>query len=304
VDNLTHTLAGWALAQAGLRHRAPRATATLILGANLPDLDVLSYVVGSNTDALGFRRGWTHGVLAMVVLPLVLTAVMGLFRGPGTGVRGPVLDRRLLVVAAIGVWSHPLLDLVNTYGVRLLMPFSGRWFYGDALFIVDPWLMLLLGAGILGARLARGGRPARVALLVAAGYAVAMGGAGRLAARRAERAAGGGALRTLASPTFAVPTRWRILRELPEGYETGRLTLGGGPYRPVNRYRHDPGAAAVQSAVTQPAARRFLGWSRFPYFQPEAGGLRIVDLRYGTPESPGWASVLLPGSGALRGTRQ
>jgi len=33
---------------------------------------------------------------------------------------------------------HPTLDWLNTYGMRWLMPFSGRWFYGDAVFIVDP----------------------------------------------------------------------------------------------------------------------------------------------------------------------
>ena len=44
--------------------------------------------------------------------------------------------------------SHVALDLLNNYGVRLLMPFSNRWFYGDAVFIIDPWLWLTLGAGI------------------------------------------------------------------------------------------------------------------------------------------------------------
>jgi len=38
---------------------------------------------------------------------------------------------------------------MNTYGVRLLMPFDGRWFYGDALFIVDPWIWLALGGALL-----------------------------------------------------------------------------------------------------------------------------------------------------------
>jgi inner membrane protein len=37
---------------------------------------------------------------------------------------------------------------VNNYGIRLLMPFDGRWFYGDALFIVDPWLWLILGGAV------------------------------------------------------------------------------------------------------------------------------------------------------------
>jgi inner membrane protein len=41
--------------------------------------------------------------------------------------------------------SHPLLDWTNSYGVRPLLPWDGRWFYGDLLFIVDPWVWLLLG---------------------------------------------------------------------------------------------------------------------------------------------------------------
>ena len=45
--------------------------------------------------------------------------------------------------------SHPFLDWLNNYGVRLLMPFSDRWFYGDTLFIVDPWLWLILGGGVM-----------------------------------------------------------------------------------------------------------------------------------------------------------
>ena len=45
---------------------------------------------------------------------------------------------------------------MNTYGIRLLAPFSMQWFYGDALFIIDPWLWLLLGAATFVARERRG----------------------------------------------------------------------------------------------------------------------------------------------------
>jgi len=41
---------------------------------------------------------------------------------------------------------------MNTYGIRLLMPFDERWFYGDTLFIIDPWIWLVLAAGVLLAR--------------------------------------------------------------------------------------------------------------------------------------------------------
>jgi inner membrane protein len=51
--------------------------------------------------------------------------------------------------------------------VRFLYPFDRRWFYGDTLFIVDPWVWLLLGAGV--ALSARIGAPNRT---VIAGWAV------------------------------------------------------------------------------------------------------------------------------------
>jgi inner membrane protein len=138
MDPLAHTLAGAALGELGLARRTPLARTTLIIGANLPDVDAFAKLVSEEAER-SFRRGWTHGVLAMVVLPLLLTAVMRLFDRR-------VAPKALLPVACIGIWSHPLLDWLNTYGIRLLMPFDGTWFYGDALFIVDPILWLAMGA--------------------------------------------------------------------------------------------------------------------------------------------------------------
>lgn len=62
----------------------------------------------------------------------------------------------ILLLAVLGVLTHPALDWMNTYGIRLLAPFSMQWFYGDALFIIDPWLWLLLGAATFVARERRG----------------------------------------------------------------------------------------------------------------------------------------------------
>ncbi|HJS48053.1 MAG TPA: metal-dependent hydrolase, partial [Gemmatimonadales bacterium] len=150
MDNLCHTLAGAALARAGLGRRTALGTAALVLGANLPDLDVVSVFLGRTSD-LAFRRGWTHGVLAMAAWPFVLTTLLlawDRWRRRSRPGRAPVVPSALLLASVIGVLSHPLLDLLNTYGVRVLMPFSEQWYYGDTLFIVDPWAWLLLGAGL------------------------------------------------------------------------------------------------------------------------------------------------------------
>lgn len=150
MDNLAHTLAGLTLAEAGLGRRSARATLTLAIAANLPDIDGLA-MLGGTDFALWFRRGWTHGAPALVLLPIVLTAVMLLpdARRPREQRANPKV---LLALAYLGVLTHPVLDWMNTYGVRLLMPFDGRWFYGDALLIVDPWLWLLGAAAVVVGR--------------------------------------------------------------------------------------------------------------------------------------------------------
>ena len=134
VDNLCHSLVGAALSGAGLRRRTGLATATMIIGANLPDVDVLVYVFGrGGASGLAFRRGWTHGVLAMVVLPFVLAGIMTWVgraldarreRRKRARSRQPVVPSQLVIISAFSIWSHPLFDLLNTNGLRLLMPFS------------------------------------------------------------------------------------------------------------------------------------------------------------------------------------
>lgn len=104
--------------------------------------------------SLYFRRGWTHGPIALAVLPLLLAAAMFAFdrcaraRGKRPAARAPVHFGWLVGLAYIGTLSHPLMDFLNTYGIRCLMPFSERWFYGDALFIIDLWLWGVLAVGV------------------------------------------------------------------------------------------------------------------------------------------------------------
>jgi len=148
LDPLAHTLVGAALARTRLARAVPFATATLVAAANLPDVDVLAYVAGEDA-ALGFRRGPTHGPLGLLLLPPLLVALVALATRRRRRQRGEAFPARtLLALAYLGALTHPLLDFLNVYGVRLLSPFSNRWYYGDALFIVDPWFWLILGAAV------------------------------------------------------------------------------------------------------------------------------------------------------------
>ncbi len=147
MDPLTHTCVGAGLSAAGLRRTTALATPTLILAANAPDIDIFTSF-GAPYLSLELRRGLTHGVPALLVLPVLVTAlVLGWDRWIRRRRRPDAEPTRALplwALATLGVWTHPALDWLNTYGMRWFLPFDGRWSYGDAVFIMDPWLWLLL----------------------------------------------------------------------------------------------------------------------------------------------------------------
>jgi inner membrane protein len=306
MDNVCHTLVGAALAQAGLKRRTALGAATLMIGANFPDIDVIAVPLGHSVD---FRRGWTHGVLAVVVLPFLLTAIMlawdrwvaapraarhGIARARGA------IPRELLLLSMIAIVTHPLLDWMNEYGMRWLMPFSGRWFYGDTLFIVDPWLWAMLGVGVALSRRS-GTRAARIALAGSGVYIAVMivlAIASRGVTRRALVTQGFAPDRRLmVSSGFANPFRRRVLLDDGGRYHYGVLSLGSGSRLAIERVIETNAStpAAAQAAGT-PEGRRFLVWARFPFYvveeRTEGILVRIADARYSLGRRAGdWASV-------------
>ncbi len=181
MDNLTHSLVGALIGQAGLKRKTGLAMPALIIGANLPDVDAACFFWLDGVEHLGFRRGITHGPPALVLLPLILAGLLWTFdrwqasRGKRPENRLPVNFQWLFLLGFIGCLTHPALDWLNVYGIRLLEPFSSEWFYGDTLFIIDVWLWALMGFTTWFSlrREKRGGewrRPARIALSLALAY--------------------------------------------------------------------------------------------------------------------------------------
>jgi inner membrane protein len=309
MDNLTHTLAGAALGEAGLKRLSSLGMAALMIGANLPDIDALAIPAG---EGLTFRRGWTHGPVALVVLPVVLT--VGLIgwdrwqarRGNRPVGRPPVRPAHLLLLSSLGVLSHPFLDWLNTYGIRLLMPFSDRWFYGDSIFIIDPWIWLALGTGVLLSR-RRGDshevpvpRPARLALAAVTAYIglMLMGtrDAHDAAMRHMRAAEQREPLRVMAGPVPLNPLRRQLIYDMGEHYRFGvvdwvpsrTVTLEPGVL-PTNL-----GHPAVRRSASHQDVQGFLYWSRFPFFTVEERAdllrVRAGDARF-SRRPGGWAGV-------------
>lgn len=305
MDNVCHSLLGAALGKAGLARRTPLGMTTLVVANNLPDVDVA--VFATDTLAMSFRRGWTHGVPAQLLLPIVLTAIVvvcdRLFRRHATE---RVKAGQILLLSYVGVLLHVFLDFLNSYGVRLLMPFSERWFYGDALYIVDPIMYVTLGLGWwLAARREKKGKPhpfkpARIGLAVAAIYIVTMLGSNVIARREVRqgltRAGRPENTRFMVTPVFANPFEREVIVDIGDRYEKGMLW-----FRPLPHFRPAGfgvptglDAPAVQPLLQLPRARAFLRWSRFPFVQatPQEG-VWLNDYRYASAGPYGWAAQRL-----------
>ena len=316
MDNLSHTLVGAALGLTGLRRKTGLGLATLMIAANLPDIDALGLLFGEN---LAWRRGWTHGPIALVILPLLLAPAMVLFDRWQTNHnrrpvgRLPVRAGWVLALAYIGILSHPLLDYLNTYGIRFLMPFSQRWFYGDTLFIIDLWMWIALGAGTwLSLRRKRqghanAGRPALIALLLVTGYGAAMAAAGRAAEHYVNRtlaAQGQQPTRVLASPGPINPFRRRILFEVGDSYGFGNFRWLPSPELTIEPglVRTNMGDPAIEAARRYKPVADFLYWSRYPFARirhlPEGTEIVIGDARYSSQPGSGTFNVrtLIPGT--------
>ena len=290
MDNLCHTLVGAALGEAGLKQKTRFGNATLMIAANLPDLDVLSFF--TDTNPISFRRGWTHGVIAQLVLPVAFTGVMyaiGRLR-PRTGDTGPPLRASwLLLLSFIGVYSHIFLDFLNNYGVRVLAPVDWRWFYGDTLFIADVWLWLVLGLGVWLSRRQRRTTPSRMSLAFASGYIAVM-----LISAQYSRTLVGDAWQMvhgsspkalMVGPLPFTPFTRAVIIDAGNRYETGRFRWWptGVSFDPTPIPKN-AGNPLVKIARRAPQVREFLVWARFPFWTltPEKNGTRvtIVDVRF------------------------
>jgi len=169
MDNVTHSVAGLLLAESMARLRARRAntepsarfgaTAVIasMIAANLPDADLLySGIGGDRLRYMLHHRGYTHTVVVAVLGAALLWALVVLLLR-WLGKARPARDdaRWLAVLFLAGTLSHLVLDWTNSYGVHPFWPFDGRWRYGDAVFIVEPWLWIVSVPALVAASTSR-----------------------------------------------------------------------------------------------------------------------------------------------------
>jgi inner membrane protein len=171
VDNVTHTLLG-ALAGETIARFVPAARSLLpeptrrslyvslmVVGSNLPDLDSLyAGITGGTLGYLLHHRGHTHTIIGAIVLAL-LTYGLWLWWLRRRRIPNNSHDRWALAgIALLAPLLHIAMDATNEYGVHPFWPLDNDWYYGDAVFIVEPlfWAAAAPLAFMLQHRVARG----------------------------------------------------------------------------------------------------------------------------------------------------
>lgn len=290
MDNLTHSLVGAVMGRMGLKRLTPRAMPALVVSANLPDIDSF-FARPLGYEAIEAHRGFSHGIGGLLTIPFLAAATILLWEKLRPGKEGPIKVGALLFVCFLGTLSHPILDFMNTYGVRLLDPLSQRWFYGDTLFIMDPWIWLMLIFGLemswRAERLGRNWTRPAVWSFAAVVLYVALNAVISLRAEVVTRPL----VERVASP------RMIVAGEVPLEFWRRRMIwrgdgIGGmGSYNLLKGLNHatlDPEVTPLhmdeprlaEAARTRRDVRAYLFWSRMPMVVEEGGRAYLTDQRF------------------------
>jgi inner membrane protein len=352
MEPVTHALASLALRRAGIGRVTRWATPMLLVSGLAADLDWLSYFGGPRAF-LSAHRTASHSLVGTTAIAAATAAffcwlvprwLVPRFAPVTTSGSSSASSLSAARAARLGFWPalgicgagasvHLLLDLTNSYGVKLFWPFSGAWYAWDLAGSIDPWILFLLIAAVFlpllfglvtqeitgRAKQPTGGAGVSVPLVMLLLVFAYLGGRAALHARalalldssvyREERP-----LRSAAFPGWS-PFEWSGLVETADAIEQVAV-----PVYPTNapgkspRNVFDPESArhffkpaesaALESARRSASARQFLSFARFPFATQEetSRGVRVEihDLRFaGGAATFGPASAASPDVGEV-----
>ena len=320
MEPITHFLTGACLGRAGFNRKTALATATMTLAAEAPDVDMLG---NFKNPVFGFalHRGFTHSFLGVALVSAVVVGFMYVvWRLRGRKTKNPNLPPRwglLFLFAYLAGLSHILLDFTNNYGVRPFWPFLEKWYSWDIVFIVDPFILLLLAAGLVlpalfglineevGAR--RKGPQGRLAATVALIGVIGLWGVRDYEHRRAINAMesrmyeNADPIRVSAYPLWWNSFQWHGVAETQNFFASmlvDSLTPDVDPQGEMQIHYKPEETPATLAAKKSYLGRVFLDWAKYPIVETEhldapPGGyiIRFQDLRFASLARTGRAPL-------------
>lgn len=131
MDSLTHIVLGAATGEVILGKKV--GNKALIWGAiagSLPDFDTIFTPLLSPIDGLFFHRGASHAFIFALIAAPILGYIASRFHKDK-------LFMQWTFMSLLAIMTHSTIDILNTYGTALLLPFSNQRLAFDAIGIVD-----------------------------------------------------------------------------------------------------------------------------------------------------------------------
>ncbi len=151
MDNITHSLVGSLIGVAwakGDRTKRPLIAAS-ILSNNLPDADFLyASLLSHPFGYLLHHRGHTHTVIGAVFCGVLSWIIVSVICWATRRPLDKKAQRSVLLISIFGGLIHITLDWFNSYGVHPFWPIVNRWYYGDTIFIIEPFLWITLSLAL------------------------------------------------------------------------------------------------------------------------------------------------------------
>ena len=153
MEPITHALSGAVIGCALPGKRRWWLPAWAALVAASPDMDV--FFARTPLQYIEYHRGITHsfvGGLGLALLLALIPWLMNRWRVPKVPDDSPPFGWPLplaWLTAYLLILHHIFLDCMNSYGTQVFLPFSDYRVRLNALFIVDPLLLLPLALGLI-----------------------------------------------------------------------------------------------------------------------------------------------------------
>lgn len=291
MDPISHSLVGVTLSNLGLETTAPLASTALLFSSLLPDLDYLANLRGRRTY-LKHHRGFTHSILGIIILAGAFSLTLSYF--------DPLTPYSLyFLLCLIGGAGHLLLDTTTSYGTRLLLPFTKRWFAWDLVLIFDPCLLGLLVGGTVISRLIPGPFIPAVTLSLVLSYWLLRASYRRKALKILKEYSFSGekTLRAGAFPLLSTPFRWLGVIETERAFYTAKINIRKETNTDFTLYPKPEENEVIKAAKKGLIMATFLDFARFPWMSSQRNSdyytVRCEDLRFKYFKENGFGTEVL-----------
>ncbi len=277
MDPLTHALVGVGVAALTGDKFALGNPVHLgaVLGALAPDMDIVFRLFG-DVPYLTHHRGSSHSIPGVLVMSGVIAAGLWLLLGginPGL----------IFLWTFLGALSHITLDILNSYGAKVLWPFSRKSYTLNLLVLADPVIIALFAGVILW--------PGMPGLIAEAAFWLALVYLGsrfylrqRVYRMLERRFAGESILRIIVMPAMVSLWNWSFLIETRESYIIGEIRCFSSQLGIKRILEKVPQNVLIGKALKSKIGQLFQSFT--PYFhishRLEDGKhiVRFRDLRY------------------------